>query len=324
MRQWYWGFNHIGHEEKGTAMNGIRYCVLIVFLYTFAGWMGWAFGQSTPPNAESLVETGAKPVEIPGSFNFSEGPVADGRGNVYFSDYKNNRICKWSTDGVLTVFKDSLKGPLGLDIDPDDRILATLVNGQSVIAIDLKTKAVEVLAETYDGKPLNSPNDIWRDKKGGIYFTDPRFVQMPSPPEQDVMGVYYIPPDRKKLVRVIDDLQKPNGVNGSSDGKYLYVDDTPALKTYVYAIAPDGTVSGRREFAPVGYDGITTDERGNVYICDDGIHIYSPAGVFLERIPVPTKPSNVCFGGKDMRTLFITTIKGAVYSLRMRVKGSPR
>ena len=72
-------------------------------------------------------------------------------------------------------------------------------------------------------------------------------------------------------------------------------------KTYVYAIAPDGTVSGRREFAPVGYDGITTDERGNVYICDDGIHIYSPAEVFLERIPVPTKPSNVCFGGKDIR-----------------------
>jgi len=305
-------------------MKVTGYTIPAVFLILFSGWAGSIFGQASASGAESLVEPGAKPVEIPDSFNFSEGPVADKLGNVYFSDYKNNRICMWSADGVLSVFKDGLSGPLGLDIDPGGRILATLVNGRAVIAIDPKTKAVETLADTYMGTPLNSPNDIWRDRKGGIYFTDPRFVQMPAPPEQDVMGVYYIPPDRKKLVRVIDDLQKPNGVNGSSDGKYLYVDDTPALKTYVYAIAPDGTVSSCREFAPVGYDGITTDERGNVYICDDGIHVYSKAGAFLERIPVPTKPSNVCFGGKDRKTLFITTIKGTVYTLGMRVKGSPR
>ncbi len=305
-------------------MNGIWRGVPILFLSVFLGWTGWAFGQPSSPDRESLVEPGAKMEQVPGSFNFSEGPVADKGGNVYFSDYKNNRICMWSVDGVLTVFKDGLKGPLGLDIDRDGRIIAALTDGRAVIAIDPETKAVEVLADTYNGKPLNSPNDLWRDKKGGIYFTDPRFVKLPSPPEQDVMGVYYISPDRKSIIRVIDDIQKPNGVNGSSDGTLLYVDDTPALKTYAYSIAPDGTLPSRREFAPVGYDGITTDERGNVYICDDGIHVYSPAGMFLERIPVPTKPSNVCFGGKNGKTLFITTIKGDVYMLGMRVKGSPR
>ena len=294
------------------------------FLVVLTVWASGGFTQTASSEGESVIAPGAKLEKLPGAFNFTEGPVADERGNVYFSDYRNNRICMWSVEGVLSVFLADAWGPDGLDIDRDGRIISTATNTHAILAIDPKTKAVEVLADTYGGKPLNSPNDLWRDKKGGIYFTDPRFVSLPFPPEQDVMGVYYLSPDRKSLIRVIGDLKKPNGVTGSPDEKLLYVDDTAVEKTFVYTIAHDGTLSNRREFAPVGYDGLTTDDRGNVYITGKGVFVYSPSGNLLEHIAVPEQPTNVCFGGKDRKTLFITTLRTSVYTLKMRVRGSPR
>ena len=121
-------------------------------------------------------------------------------------------------------------------------------------------------------------------------------------------------------VRVLDNLVKPNGVVGTADGKLLYVADAGDGKTYVYRIQPDGSLADRNEIAPVGADGMTLDERGNLYLARNVVHVYSPQGKNLATIEVPEAPSNVCFGGKGRRTLFITARKG-LYAIRMSVRG---
>jgi gluconolactonase len=269
---------------------------------------------------QSLVAPGAKPEKLPEGFGFAEGPVPDDRGNVLFVDYPRNRINQWSVDNTLSVFMENVPGPVGMDIDSRGNIIVASTGKRSILSIDPKSGKQTVLADRYNGIRLNSPNDLWCDAKGGVYFTDPRFVKLPEPVEQDVEGVYYITPDRKTIIRVIDDLEKPNGVIGSSDGSLLYVNDTPADKTYVYTVNPDGTLSGKKLFAPVGYDGMAVDSRGNVYITARGLEIYTPSGEHIEHIDVPRRPTNICFGGSDGMTLFITSIPEA-FTLRMRVKG---
>jgi len=138
--------------------------------------------------------------------------------------------------------------------------------------------------------------------------------------EQVGFHVYYLTPDRKKLRRVIDDLVKPNGTVGTADGKLLYVADPGDNKSYVYRIQPDASLADRKQIAPEGSDGMTLDEKGNLYLTRSGVHVYSPAGKRIAVIKTPERPANVCFGGKDRRTLFITARKG-FYSVRMTVQG---
>jgi len=140
--------------------------------------------------------------------------------------------------------------------------------------------------------------------------------------EQDGQHVYYLTPDRQKLLRVADDLIQPNGIIGTPDGKLLYVADIKAKRTYVYTINSDGTLSNKDLFAPEGSDGMTIDSEGNVYLTTKDVSVYDPAGNNIERLEVPEQPANVCFGGKDKHTLFITA-RTSLYSLRMRVKGAP-
>ena len=176
-----------------------------------------------------------------------------------------------------------------------------------------------VLADSYRGKKLNSPNDLWIDPQGRRLLPDPRYGSQEGL-EQDGFHVYYLPPDRKPLRAVIDNLVKPNGVVGTADGKLSYVADAGDGKTYVYRIQDDGSLADRKLIAPVGSDGMTLDEQGNLYLARDVVHVYSPEGKKLPAIDVPEAPSNVCFGGKDRQTLFITARKG-LYSIRMNVRG---
>jgi gluconolactonase len=285
-------------------------------LFAGQGITAWASQEKI------FVEPGAKLEKLPIDFGFAEGPVADSRGDIYFSDWEKKRIYLWSEKTGISVFIENAPGTVGLDLIGDETLITASTDKRSIISINLKDKKETVLADRYHGIRLNSPNDLWCDPKGGVYFTDPRFVYMPDPVEQDKEGVYYLSPDRKRLVRVIGDLDKPNGLTGSIDGGLLYVDDTPPNKTFVYSINPDGTLTNKKLFAKVGFDGIKVDSMGNVYITAPGktIEIFSPAGAKIGRIEVPQRPTNLCFGGKDRQTLFITTIKTA-YTLKMRVKG---
>ncbi|MFO7906767.1 MAG: SMP-30/gluconolactonase/LRE family protein [Planctomycetota bacterium] len=268
--------------------------------------------------AEELVAPGASVEKLADGFEFTEGPACDADGNIYFTDIPNERIHKWSVEGELTTFRENSGGANGLYFDDEGNLLVCEGGNRRVTSITPDGE-VTVLADSYQGKKLNSPNDLWIDPRGGVYFTDPRYG---SQDDLQLSGfhVYYISPDRKELVRVLDDLVKPNGVVGTADGKRLYVADAGDSKTYVYQVKPDGSLTDRELIAPVGSDGMTLDEQGNLYLTRGVVHIYSAAGQQLGTIKVPEAPSNVCFGGADRRTLFITARTG-LYSIRMGVKG---
>jgi gluconolactonase len=273
---------------------------------------------ATPTFASDLIAPGAMVEKLAGGFMFTEGPACDAQGNIYFSDIPNERIHKWSVDGKLTTFRENSGRANGLFFDKKGNLLACEGGNRQLTSIAPDGK-VTVLADSYQGKKLNSPNDLWIDPKGGIYFSDPRYGR-DMEIEQDGFHVYYLPPEKKELVRVIDDLVKPNGVLGTADGKTLYVADAGDGKTYAYKIQPDGSLSDRKLMAPVGSDGMTLDEKGNLYLTRNVVHVYSPDGDLITQIDIPEAPANACFGGKDRKTLFITARKG-LYSLKMSVRG---
>ncbi len=271
-----------------------------------------------PAMADDLVAPGATVEKLADGFQFTEGPACDAEGNVFFSDIPNERIHKWSVDGKLTTFRENSGKANGLFFDAKGNLIACEGGSRRLTSIALDG-TVTVLADSYQGKKLNSPNDLWVDPKGGVYFSDPRYGQDPEI-EQDGFHVYYLPPGGKDLVRVIGDLVKPNGVLGTADGKSLYVADAGDGKTYVYKIQPDGSLTDRKLAAPVGADGMSLDEKGNLYLARNAVQVYGQAGEPVTQIAVPEAPANVCFGGKDRKTLFITARKG-LYALKMNVRG---
>lgn len=256
--------------------------------------------------------------KLTGDFRFTEGPAADAAGNVYFTDIPNNRIHMWSTDGKLSTFLENSGGANGLYFDKKGNLIACAGGSGKLVSID-KGGNITPLAETYNGKPFNSPNDLWIHPDGGIYFTDPRYGSRENLP-QDGEHVYYLSADRKNVIRVIDDMVRPNGVIGTPDGKLLYVADHGAKKTYVYTIGKNGTLSEKKLFAAQGSDGVTIDVSGNIYLTDEAVNVYDKNGILIESIEVPERPSNVCFGGTDKQTLFITA-RTSFYSIMTHTKG---
>ncbi len=273
-----------------------------------------------------LTANGAKPILISSDFSFTEGPAVDPEGNIYFTDQPNNRILKWTPDRGVTVFMENAGRANGLYFDRAGLLLACADEKNELWQIDPKKK-VTVLIADYEGKKLNGPNDLWVDPKGGIYFTDP-FYKRPywSRTEKEINqeNVYYLTPDRKKLTMVMADFVRPNGIIGTPDGKKLYVADIGAGKTYSFAIQGDGTLSDRKLFTEMGSDGMTIDKKGNIYLTGKGVFIFDPSGKQVGHIPVDEPwTANVCFGGKDRKTLFITASK-SVYRMDMKVKGGSR
>jgi gluconolactonase len=265
----------------------------------------------------SVVAPGATLTRIPGDFEFTEGPAADARGDVYFSDVHASRTYRWSPKSGVTLWRSGTGNANGLAFDKTGNLLACEGGRGRVVSIDPQHR-VTIVAGQYRGKPFNQPNDLWIDPRGGVYFSDP--IYGPAEHKQDGEHVYYVAPDRKRIVRVIDDMVRPNGLVGTPDGKRLYVSDHGAKRIYLYDIEADGTLSHKRFFAPVGADGMKLDNEGNVYMAENGIVVYDSTGKPRETIVVPEEPTNLCFAGPDGRTLFITA-RPAIYTLRMRVVG---
>ena len=295
-------------------------CCMVAFLYLLtAGGLSQALGEAdTDVEGLTVVAPGAEVKMLFSGFRFTEGPAVDAEGNIFFTDIPNNRIHKWSLDGKLSTFRENSDGANGLYFDKEGNLLACEGRGRRLVSIDPNRK-LTVLADKYDGKRFNSLNDLWIDPKGGVYFTDPRYGSKDDT-EQDGEHVYYLSPDRKNVIRVVDDMRRPNGVIGTPDGKRLYVADHGGRKTFVYTINKDGTLSNKKLFAPRGSDGMTIDNEGNIYLTTSVVAVYNKDGEKMETIVVPESPSNVCFGGKDRDTLFITA-RTSLYSLKMRVKG---
>jgi gluconolactonase len=269
--------------------------------------------------AEDLIAPGGQVAKLADGFIFTEGPARDAEGNVYFSDVRSNRIHIWTTGGKLKTFRENSGAANGLYFDKQGNLLVCEGGNRRVTRISPDGEKFEVLADSFDGKKLNSPNDLWPDPQGGIYFTDPRYGSEEGL-EQDGFHVYYIPPGGGEIRRVIDNLKKPNGVKGTADGKLLYVADPGDKKTYLYDIQKDGSLANRRLIAEQGSDGMTLDERGNLYLTGAGVSIYNAKGEKFLEIGVPERPANVTFGGKDNKTLFITARTG-LYAVPMKVEG---
>ena len=273
----------------------------------------------------SIVAPGATVEKLGDGYTFTEGPAADAEGNVYFTDQPNNKIIRWSasTGEINTFLKESGRSN-GMYFDRRGNLIACADMHNQLWSFD-KAGNHTILLEDYEGKLLNGPNDLWIDPKGGIYFTDPlykrKYWKRDPEMQQDGEHVYYMSPDRDRVFRVDEELTKPNGIVGTSNGKKLYVADIGANKTYVYDIEKDGTLSNKTLFAPLGSDGMTLDNKGNVYLTGKGVTVFDKKGEQIAHIPIDTGwTANVCFGGKDRKTLFITATD-AVYGLQMKVKG---
>ncbi len=283
--------------------------ILMLFVVTAIAWSAEKI---------SVVADGAKVEKLVGGFKFTEGPAADAEGNIFFTDIPNNRIHKWSLDGQLSTFRENSRGANGLFFDKAGNLLACEGGGRQLVSIDPNGQ-VTVLVDKYQDKRFNSLNDLCIDPKGGVYFTDPRYGSRDNM-EQDGEHVYYLSPEHKSVIRVIDDMVRPNGLIGTADGKLLYVADHGGNKTFVYTINADGTLSNKKLFASEGSDGMTIDNEGNIYLTTDAVVVYNKNGEKIDTIEVPEGPSNVCFSGKDKQTLFITA-RTSLYSVSMRVKG---
>lgn len=267
----------------------------------------------------SVVAPGAQVKKMADGFQFTEGPAADRAGNVFFSDIPNNKILQWTLGEGLSEFSVNSGGANGLYFAADGSLLACAGSARMLYKI-APDGGVKVLADQYDGKKFNSPNDLWIDPKGGVYFSDPRYGGREGM-EQDGEHVYYITPDGRQVWRVIGDMVRPNGVIGTPDGKILYVADHGDNKIWAYTIQPDGTLADKRLFAPEGSDGMTLDSEGNVYLTNKVVAVYNPAGQRIETIAIPEEPANVTFGGSTRQILFITA-RTSLYAIPMRVRGA--
>lgn len=283
---------------------------------------------------------------------FTEGPCYSSDGSVYFTDLLNDRILRFVLTGKFAheggwyqVFRSPAGRANGMIFDLEGRLLACEGSQEGGGRRVTRTEAdgcITVLADRYQGKRLNSPNDVDVDAKGRIYFTDPRYTERDDM-ELDHESVYRIDTDGT-LTRIIDDVVRPNGIQVSIDQKTLYVVDTnhlegPPRKVWAYPLNADGSVGPRKLFHDFGTgrgaDGLCLDEHGNLYITaglntasatEDasvpaGVYIFSPDGTQLGLIRLPQDMiTNVCFGDADLRTLYITC-GATLFYVRLKVRG---
>jgi gluconolactonase len=311
--------------------NTLNKCLSIAIL-VFAVWISCkctslAFGQETESKQDSKSPTKVSlgQAELVGDgFKFTEGPTVDSQGNVYFTDQPNDRIVRWTVDGKLSDFLKPAGRSNGMYFAPGGKLLACADEKNELWEIDSLGQH-KVLLRDFEGNKLNGPNDLWVDRNGSIYFTDP-YYQRPwwehKKPPQRKQSVYRADPDGSNLICVDDALVQPNGIIGDSDRKLLYVADIGDKKTYRYKISNDGQLLDRQVFCRQGSDGMTIDSQGNVFLTGSaGVYVYSSDGDLIETIAVP-KPwtANVCLGGKDRKTLFITA-SDSVFKVPVRNAG---
>ena len=261
--------------------------------------------------------------KVAGGLQFTEGPVWSREGYLLFSDVPANKILKIGPgDKAPLVFREDSGYANGNTFDSQGRLYSCESRTRRVTRMDKKGK-VEVLAERWEGKRFNAPNDIVVRKDGNVYFTDPAFGNQADTREMDFYGVYHIS-SKGQLGLVARPKGRPNGITFSPNGRILYVANSDDHTVVAYDVDHNGETSNERVLisAVDGVpDGIRTDEKGNIYVAAKGISIYHPDGKLLATIPMPETPANCAFGDADFQTLYITA-RTSVYRVRLEVKGS--
>lgn len=295
---------------------------------------------------------------------FTEGTTCAPNGDVYFVEQNSNKILKWSVaDRALSLFMHPAGYANGLSFDAKGNLIACADERNELWSISLTEKEtvpfpkplnptvgekrvgepitlprhVVLMKGDYNGKLLGGPNDLWVSPGGSIYFTDPFYSRPWWTPgrgsEQELKTVYFLSPDHQTLKRALPDFLStqgipgtPNGIIGTPDGKTLYVSDISGGETWKFNVGADGSLSGKTLVCPFGSDGMTLDDRGNLYLSASaqppGITVVdAKSGRQVGFIPVPEPPANMCFGGKDHQTLYIAARTG-FYCVPTNVKGA--
>jgi len=277
------------------------------------------------PKFWELVAHDAKLEQVATGFGFTEGPVWDPAGYLYVSDEEINKIYRVFADGRREAWVD-LGDPDGNTYDLNHRLLDCASVLRAIIRLD-SNGHYTVLADRFEGKRFNSPNDVVIGPDKAIYFTDPT-LDLPAGQKQEIpfQGVYRLD-DRGEVRLLTKDLTQPNGLAFSPDGKKLYVDDSQERNIRVYDFHPDGSISNGRIFASEAQpgkgvpDGMKLHDKGNLYVTGpEGIWVWDPQGQHLGTIILPEQPANLTWGDPDYRTLYITATK-SVYKLRTETQG---
>lgn len=316
------------------SINIPRSCIVILLLFA-VGASGSLSASPAParfqlqaesPQFWNLVDRSAKLSVVATGFGFTEGPVWDQAGFLYVSDETINKIYRLHLDGKKEEVI-ALGDPDGNTFDRQHRLIDCASVLRSIIEVTLDGK-YKILADHYEGKKLNSPNDVIIGPDGAFYFTDPT-LDLVAGEKQEIpfQGVYRL--DAKGNIRLLTkDLTQPNGLAFSPDGKHFYVDDSEQRNIREYDFGPDGTLTNGRIFGeePGGKgegvpDGMKVDKNGNIFVTGPkGIWVWDAKGNHLGTIVMPEQPANLAWGDKDYRTLYITATT-TVYRLETKTAG---
>jgi len=281
------------------------------------------------------VPAGAMVEKLAGDMNFIEGPVwIKAGGFLVFSDIPKNELMQWSAATGVKTYRSPSQNANGNTLDLTGRLVSCEHSGRRV-AIQEKDGTVRTIVDSFEGKKFNSPNDVVVKSDGTLYFTDPDYGLKNNPTTKQKEGreqagnfVYRHDPKTGRTTVLVRDFVQPNGLAFSPDEKNLYIADSGAPKHIRrFAVAADGTLTGGEVFCTIdvgGPDGIRVDQAGRVWSsAGDGVQIFSPAGKLIGKILVPESPANLCFGGADGKTLFMTARK-SLYSIKVSVTGAAR
>lgn len=281
--------------------------------------------RAESPKFAALFDQDAQLQVVAKGFGFTEGPVWDPAGFVYVSDEETNKLFRVYSDGHREEFL-ALGDPDGNTYDLNHRLLDCASVLRAIIRIDAQGHYT-IVADRYEGKRFNSPNDVVIGPDGAIYFTDPT-LDLPKGEKQEIpfQGVYRVN-DRGEVRLLTKELTQPNGLAFSPDGKKLYVDDSEQRNIRVYDFQADGSIRNGRIFASEAApgkgvpDGMKFDEKGNLYVTGpEGIWVWDSEGHHLGTVVIPEQPANLAWGDADYSTLYITATT-SVYRLRTKVHG---
>jgi gluconolactonase len=278
---------------------------------------------------KKIFPSGAKVERLATGMQFVEGPVwiRDGGGMLVFSDIPANQLKKWSSGGGLGVFREPSNSANGNTLDGEGRLVSA-EHGARRVSRTTKDGAVSTVVETFEGKKLNSPNDVVVKSDGTIWFTDPDYGLAGRPKEAPGNYVYRFDPKTAKLTAVVKDFDKPNGLCFSPDEKKLYVADSGKPRHIrVFPVNADGTVGEGQVFVAIdkgGPDGIRCDEGGRVWSSSgDGAQVFSADGKLIARIFLPEAAANLAFGGANGKTLYLTARK-SLYAVETLVRDAKK
>ena len=272
---------------------------------------------------QTILDDSTKLEKLAGDFQFIEGPIWHPDGFLLFSDIPANTIYKFASNQQLEIFRRPSGKANGNTLDKENRLITAEHSNRRISRTETDGKVIELVAK-YEGKRLNSPNDLVVKSDGSIYFTDPPYGINKEQEELGFYGVYRLTPDGK-LTLLVKDIVLPNGIAFSPDEKKLYVNNSEAGYIAVFDVKPDGNVTNQRVFAELKDasqsgvpDGLKVDVEGNVYSTGPGgVWIFSPSGKLLGKISVPETATNLAWGDRDYKTIYITGSK-SLYRIRLK------